>query len=85
MALAEMAELRVKHRRGELRPIAAINAYVSGMIIEARDILLRIAPELADKLAQEGDPIKCRKLIDAEVRSALGKLAEYEPDGRVSG
>lgn len=81
IALAELHELRLGERRGELRPIAAINAYISGMIIEARDILLRIAPELADKLAQESDPIKCRELIEVEVKQALRKLAEYQPEG----
>ena len=75
----------MQERRGELRPIAAVNAYVSGMIIEARDILLRIAPELADKLAQQSDPVKCRELIENEVNEALRKLAEYRPDGKDRG
>lgn len=77
--LAKLSELEYKRERGELRPIGEINAYVSGMIIRARDILLRIGPELCDRLAQESDAIKCEALITAEIHRSLRELAEYRP------
>ena len=74
----DKTKLELERRRGELVPIAEINAYVAGMIIRARDILLRIGPELRDRLAQEADPVACEGLIDGEVQRALRELAEYE-------
>lgn len=85
LALAELHEMKVLERRRELVSIGAINAWVAGMIIAARDILLQIGPELADKLAQQSDPIRCREMIDKEIRRALGRLAQYKPPDGAGG
>jgi hypothetical protein len=58
--------------------VAEINAFVSGMIVRARDILTRIAPELRDRLAKETDPIRIQELIEAEVNRALASLAQFK-------
>ena len=79
IATADLNELKVAKGRGEVVDIAEINAYVSGMIIRSRDILLRIGPELRDRLAAESDPIRIQALIDGEVYRALGVLSEYRP------
>jgi hypothetical protein len=71
--------LNIPPRTAELPCIRPINTRVSGMIIRARDILTRIAPELKDRLAQETDAHKCEQLVAGEVRRALNELAEFKP------
>jgi hypothetical protein len=73
----EERKLKLAQRRGELVGIAEINAYVAGMIIRARDILLRIGPELRDRLSQETDPVRCEEWVAAEVNRSLAELAEF--------
>jgi hypothetical protein len=55
-----------------------INAWAAGMIIAARDELLRIGPELRERLAQETDPIECEQMISKRITQALNKLNEFE-------
>lgn len=74
-------ELELARRRAELAPIGEINAWVAGMVIRAREILLRIAPELKDRLAQQSNPHECEKLVADEVKRALNELAEFKPSG----
>ena len=47
------------------------------MIITARDELLRIGPELGERLAQEADQIVCQSIITDRVSQALEKLSQY--------
>ena len=75
-ALASLREEELKQKRGELAPLIMVNAYICGMIVKARDILMRIAPELRDWLAATSDPVEIEKRLDAEIRRALGELKE---------
>jgi hypothetical protein len=75
----EREALELKRLKGELAPIGEINAWVAGMVIRAREILLRIGPELKDRLAQQGNPHECERLVSDEVRRALNELAEFKP------
>jgi hypothetical protein len=77
VALANLREQELATKAAHLVPIAEVNVFVASMILRSRDILLRIAPELCDYLAQETDPIKIQKLIDAEVHRALAALSEF--------
>jgi hypothetical protein len=47
------------------------------MIMKARDELARIGAELADKLSQEVDPVKCRSHVDDRIFQVLANLKEY--------
>jgi hypothetical protein len=75
----ERDRIELMRKRSELVPIAEINAFVAGMIIRAREILVRIAPELKDRLAQTANPHECETLVAGEVFRALNELAEYRP------
>jgi hypothetical protein len=75
----ERDRIELMRKRSELVPIAEINAFVAGMIIRAREILMRIAPELKDRLAQTANPHECETLVAGEVFRALNELAEYRP------
>lgn len=77
VALANLRELELNVKSGDLTPVSEINAWVAGMIIEARNILLRIAPELRDRLAIETDPAEIDKLISAEIDRALYQLKSF--------
>jgi hypothetical protein len=70
-------QLKLKQQEGELAPVAPINAWMAGCIIRAKDIFLRIGPELRDRLAQEKDPLKCEALVVSEVHRGLRQLSEY--------
>jgi len=63
---------------GVLEEVGPLNAWAAGMIIRARDILLRIGPELRDRLAQETAPVKCDEMVTAEIARALSELSEYK-------
>lgn len=78
-ALADLRELELSVKRGELVSIGEINAWVSGMILRARDILTRIAPELRDRLAKETDPNRIQQLLEAEIHRALTQLSTFQP------
>ena len=73
----EKEKLNLARQRAELAAIVEINAWIAGMIMRARDILLRIPPELRDKLAQEDDPVRCEELLMEEIHRSLRELAEY--------
>lgn len=78
IACADKVELENAVKRGELVSVADVNQWVAGMILRGRDVLLRIGPELKDKLALETDPISIEQMIDSEVRRALRSLQEYK-------
>jgi hypothetical protein len=76
---AKRAEMRFRAEAGELVPLNEVNQYVSGMIMRAKDIFMRMPRELRDRLAQEVDPIKCQRMLEKEVTRGLSTLAEYQP------
>jgi hypothetical protein len=78
VAIADLRELELKQKRGELVQISDVNAFVSGMVVRARDILLRVAPELRDRLAVCSDPIECERMVNDEVHRALRELSEFK-------
>lgn len=75
----EKEALELKRIRGDLAPVGEINAFVAGMIIRSRDLLLRIGPELKDRLAHTSSPHTCEEMIAYEIRRALNELSEYKP------
>jgi hypothetical protein len=64
---------------GLLCEVSAVNAYVAGMIIKARDDLSRIGQEISDRLANETDAVKCRVIVDDRIFQVLESLKEYRP------
>ncbi len=66
-------------REGNLAPVGEINAWIAGMILRAREVFLRIGPELKDRLSQETNPHQCERLVMREITRALGELSEFKP------
>ena len=79
-AQASIEQSKAKLMDGSLVSIPDINAYMAGCIVKARDTLLRIGPELRDRIAQESDPIKCDGMITAEIVRGLREISEYRPN-----
>jgi hypothetical protein len=76
-ALADLRQLEVWEKRGQVAPVGIINVFMAGQIMKARDVLTRIGPELQDRLAVETEPGKCLALIDREVRHALDRMSLF--------
>lgn len=79
IALANKHEHELAIMRDEYAPVTALNAWAAGQIIESRNILTRIAPDLKDRLAIETDPVEIEKMITAEIDRALAALSQYRP------
>lgn len=62
-AAAALKRLRYRRERGKLVELAAVNAYIEGMITKAREVLLRI---------------DCDERTKSEIDQALQELAEYD-------
>jgi hypothetical protein len=80
-AQAQLRELEVAERRGELVNAAEVEIFVCGMIEMCKTTLLAIPRELSDRLALEDDPVACEELMANSIRSALVHLSEYQPPG----
>lgn len=87
IAAADDLQLKNEQRRGLMTPTVQVNAWFGGVIVRARDILIRIE-DLGDKLAACDEAAECRRMIREEVVRALeglrvigGGVAGEEGDG----
>lgn len=77
-ARAELFELELAQKRGELVVADEIRRATFEKARIARDALLALAPRLAPQVAAEPDVAKCHDLIMAEVRMICQELAAGE-------
>jgi hypothetical protein len=73
----EKDQLNLAKQKGLLVDKEAVNAFVAGQIMKAREILLQIGPRTRDNLAKIDDPIECERLVMGEINRALRELALY--------
>ena len=73
-ALADAQELANRQKRGELVPLAEANAHFTKVFATVIERALRIDGEICDALAAETDPVRCRALVDREIRGVLREL-----------
>jgi hypothetical protein len=78
IAAANIREIQEQKERGELVPIVHVNAWFAGVVVKAREMGLRIGPELADRLALTTEPGKCAEMVSVEVRRMLGVLRNMD-------
>lgn len=74
-ALAEIAELDLAVKRGELVRAEEVERQLVSRIIGAREALDSLADRLATLLASESDPAVIHRMLRAEHRQALESLA----------
>lgn len=70
----EKDQLDLARRKGEVVDKAAVNAFVAGMILKARDVFLQVPPSLRDKLAKIDDPVECEAVLMSEIHRGLRHL-----------
>ena len=81
IAAANIREIQEEKQRRELVPIVHVNAWFAGVVVKAREMGLRIGPELADRLALTTEPGKCAEMVSVEVRRMLGVLRNMDGTG----
>lgn len=74
-ALAEIAELELAEKRGELVRAADVERQLVSRIIGAREALDSMADRLSTLIASESDPAVVYRMLRAEVRQAMDSLA----------
>jgi len=79
-ALADLRELELAERRGELVSLAEVNEEAFAAARSVRDAMLAIADRTAAILAAESDPVKLHKILTDEIRKALGTTSTELPD-----
>ena len=82
-ALAELAELELAEKRGELVSAAAIEKSLSTKIMSVRESLDTLADRITPLLAAETNPDKVYALLRSEIRQVLSQLSS-ESRGPVS-
>jgi len=74
-ALAELAELELSEKRGELVSAAAIERAMATKIMSVRESLDTLADRITPLLAAETDSDKVYKLLRGEIRQVLSQLS----------
>ncbi len=74
-AEADLAELELRERRGELVKKADVEREIFGVQRALRDRLSGIPDRIAPMLAAESDVTRCHAIVAAELRAALGEVA----------
>jgi len=79
--LADLAELDLQERRGELIHKGSVRKSLRAKVVQVRESLDSMADRLAPLLAAEADIAKVRALIRGELRHALSELARGVDEG----
>lgn len=74
-ALAELAELELAEKRGELVSVAEVEKALVSKILGVRDSLDTLADRLSPLLAAESDPAKVYAMLRGEIRQVLAQLS----------
>jgi hypothetical protein len=80
MARVEALRFENERKRGLWIQRQPIVSFAADLIQQTTTAFESIAAELADKLALERDPAKCRDLVDAKIRAVLTNLARWKPE-----
>lgn len=74
-ALAELAELELAEKRGELVSVQDVRKAIAPKLLGVREALDTLADRLSPLLAAEADPAKVYAMLRAEHRQILSQLA----------
>lgn len=76
-AMAQMAELDLAHKRGELVSAAEVERALAAKVLAVRESLDTLADRLSPLLAAEVDAAKVYAMLRTEIRQALSQLAAH--------
>lgn len=74
-ASADIRELELAERRGELVRLADVESALGARVISARSVLLAAVERLAPRLAATSDQREVHRLLSAEVVAALEQIS----------
>lgn len=77
-AEAELSELELAEKRGQVMSVADHRRIIFVMARSMRDALLQIPSRSGSLLAAEGDATACRRIVEAEIRTALQQIAALD-------
>ncbi len=80
VAEAKRAELRLRRETGEVLDAEEVRRTWANAIITVRNRLLALGDALCVQVAAESDVLKCRALINDEVRDALTELSQGQSE-----
>jgi hypothetical protein len=80
-AQADLAELELAERRGELVSAQAVEQALATKILSVRESLDTLADRITPLLAAETDPVKVYALLRTEIRQVLEQLASASRAG----
>src|SRR6266850_8059611 len=76
LAAAELKEIQLAEKRGELVSISDVTATLADELTAVRGRLLAMPGHLAGQLLMMSDPAEVERLIDEEVRAALTEITQ---------
>ncbi len=79
-AEARLKELQLAEQEGRLLPAEEVRRTWTGMILQVRNRFLALGDAICTQVAAESDVLKCRRLIDDEVKDALTALSQSDPE-----
>lgn len=78
-AQAQIEELNLFQRRGELVDITTMRRHLEPMITDTRTRLLALPTKIAPKLVGMKDPRNIRSVLETEINEALDDLSRIDP------
>ena len=79
-AEARLKELQLAEQEGRLLDAEDVRRTWTNAIMTVRNRLLALGDAICVQVAAESDLLKCRSLIDTEVRDALTELSRGKPE-----
>jgi hypothetical protein len=75
IAIANLSELELATKRGQLVSLKEVNAWIAKTIERAKEVFLPISARISERIANESDPVAVQEIIDGEIRKALMKMS----------
>jgi hypothetical protein len=77
-ALAELRQLEVMEKRGEVIPLEYVKHWASNFLIQGKQILEWGPAEMRDQLAAESDPLQCEAIVRRRDERVMERFYQLE-------
>jgi hypothetical protein len=77
----KLRQVALREKEGALVQATEVRASWAALVLNAKSRLLQMGDEVAEELAYESDPIRCKKIVEDKVHEVLNELARYKPEG----
>ncbi len=76
----KLRQVALREKEGALVQATEVRASWAAFVLNAKSRLLQMGDEVAEALAYESDPIRCKKIVEDKVHEVLNELARYKPE-----